>query len=186
MSNSTALIVIDMQNGFLGEKSRHVIPSVLELVQQFKSRGLPIVFTRFHNEPNSQYEKLIGWKRLRSSPETELTKELVPYAELVVDKEIYSAFTPNFAETVREKGWNTLIVCGVATDGCVLKTAVDAFERGLLPIVVEDACSSHAGAEVHQAGLMLIGRFIGKAQVMKTQAVLSKLDASASSATIAT
>lgn len=181
MSNAV-LVVIDMQNGFLGEKSRYVIPKVLELVQEFNKRGLPIVFTRFHNEPNSQYEKLIGWKRLRSSPETDLTKELQPFADLVVDKEIYSAFTPSFTESVRERGWETMVLCGVATDGCVLKTAVDAFERGLIPIVVEDACASHAGADVHQAGLLLIRRFIGRAQIMNAETVLQNLDASASAA----
>lgn len=31
------------------------------------------------------------------------------------------------------------VVCGIATDFCVLKTAIDTFERNLTPWVIEDA-----------------------------------------------
>ncbi|WP_280431477.1 isochorismatase family protein [Nocardia brasiliensis] len=39
---------------------------------------------------------------------------------------------------------NRLILCGIATDACVLKTALDAFERGYVPWVVRDAVASNA------------------------------------------
>jgi nicotinamidase-related amidase len=58
-----------------------------------------------------------------------------------------------------------LVLCGIATDGCVLKSAVDAFERGIEPVVVTDACASHAGREIHEAGLLLLARFIGPGQL---------------------
>jgi nicotinamidase-related amidase len=170
------LLVVDMQNGFLGRRSQHVLPTVIELVSQFKQRGLPVVFTRFHNEPDSPYERLIGWTRLRTAPETDLDEGLVPYATNVVDKSIYTAFTPSFISMVEAHRWHTIVICGVATDGCVLKTAVDAFERDLVPLVVSDACGSHAGDEVHNAGLMLIGRFIGKQQILDTRTLLKEID----------
>jgi len=59
--------------------------------------------------------------------------------------------------------------CGIATDGCVLKTAVDLFEAGIRPVVLTDAVSSHAGDEVHQAGLLLISRFIGGEQLVTSE-----------------
>src|SRR6266567_7114795 len=95
------LTVIDMQNGFLGQRSQHVLPAVVKLVQEFRRRRLPVIFTRFHNLQGSQYERLIGWRRLRSSPEIDLSPELQQYADIVIDKEIYSAFTPLFEETVK-------------------------------------------------------------------------------------
>jgi len=170
------LIVVDMQNGFLGRKSRHIVPAVLGLVQEWVKRGLPIVFSRFHNEPGSQYERLIEWTRLRTSPEIDLSPEFDPYARTIIDKEIYSVFTPVFASTVELQGWREIVICGVATDGCVLKTAVDAFERGLTPIVVTDACASHAGEEVHNSGLQLLERFIGKHQLVDTDTLLTAID----------
>jgi nicotinamidase-related amidase len=170
------LLVVDMQNGFLGQKSQHVIPNVVRLVEELKKRAIPVVFTRFHNEPGSQYERLIGWTRLRSSPEVDITSELTPFADVVIDKSVYTSFVPEFARLVSENNWSTIIICGVATDGCVLKTATDAFEQGLTPIVVEDACASHAGEEVHRAGLLLTSRFIGKGQIVNTSALLERID----------
>lgn len=175
-AKDTLLIVIDMQNGFLGSRTRHIIPNVVRLVEEFRKRNLSVVFTRFHNEPNSPYERLIGWTRLRYSPEIDLTPELEPFAKSIIDKNIYSAFTPEFEELLTGEGWTKIILCGVATDSCVLKTAADAFERGLIPIVVEDACSSHGGEEVHEAGLLLLGRFIGKPQIMNTETLLKWID----------
>ncbi len=173
----SVLVVIDMQNGFLGSRSNHIIPNVVQLIEECKKRGVPIVFTRFHNLEHSPYEELIGWTRLRTAPETDLTAELVPFAQTVIDKEIYSSFIPEFNDLVAENHWNTFILCGVATESCVMKTAVDAFEKRLTPLVVSDACASHAGEEVHTAGLMILGRFIGKDQLVTTNQLLKLLDA---------
>jgi nicotinamidase-related amidase len=175
-AENVMLLVVDMQNGFLGEKSRHITPSVVSLVEAFRSRGLPIVFTRFHNKPQSQYERLIGWSRLRTSPEIDLTPQLDQVADSVIDKTTYSAFTPEFSDMIAKQRWQTIAICGVATDGCVLKTAVDAFERDLIPIVVHDACASHAGQDIHEAGLTLLRRFIGKNQIVDTHTLLSRID----------
>lgn len=170
------LVVIDMQNGFLGSRSSYIIPSVVHLVEECQKRGVPCVFTRFHNFENSPYEELIGWTRLRTAPETDLTAELVPFAQTVIDKEVYSSFIPTFNNLVEANNWSTFILCGVATESCVMKTAVDAFEQRLTPLVVSDACASHAGEEVHRAGLMILGRFIGKDQLITTDQLLKILD----------
>ncbi len=173
---NAVLVIIDMQNGFLGSRSKHVIPNVVRLIEECKSRNISTVFTRFHNLEGSPYERLIGWKRLRSAPETALTAEMIPYLETVIDKEIYSAFVPKFNDLVAANNWNTFILCGVATDSCIMKTAVDVFERKFIPLVISDACASHAGDEVHNAGLMILGRFIGKGQILTTDRLLNLLD----------
>lgn len=170
------LVVVDMQNGFLGEKSKPVIPKVVNLVEECRQRHLPIVFTRFHNRENSPYETLIGWKRLREFPETEITDELNGFAETIIDKDFYSSFTDEFKQLVNKNNWQTIILCGVATESCVMKTAVDAFERNLIPVVISDACASHAGMETHEAGLMLLGRFIGRHQLITTEELLKSIN----------
>ncbi len=170
------LVVVDMQNGFLGEKSRFVIPKVANLVAECKKLAVPTVFTRFHNRQNSPYETLIGWTRLRNAPETEITSELKNFAETVIDKDFYSSFTDEFTRLVRENNWQTIILCGVATESCVLKTAVDAFEKRLVPVVISDACASHAGTETHEAGLLILARFIGKHQIVTTEELLNSVN----------
>lgn len=170
------LIVIDMQNGFLGEKSSHVVEGVVRLVAECRQRSIPVVFTRFYNREGSPFETLIGWRRLREDTETELAKELQNIPGAVIDKDFYSAFTSEFEQLLEENGWRTLILCGVATESCVMKTAVDAFERHLVPLVVADATASDAGDELHQAGLMILRRFIGKNQLVTTADLLRDYD----------
>ncbi len=165
------LVVVDVQNGFVRDASRHVVPVIAELVDRWQRGGLDVVFTRYFNSPGSQYERLFGWTSLQGPPETDIVLELAEHAEraiAIVDKQIYSLFTPQGSELVRRHGWTDLYVCGIATESCVLKTAADAFERGdLTPWIIEDASASHAGAAAHDAGIAVAARFIGPKQIIR-------------------
>lgn len=174
---TSALIVIDVQNGFVRDRSRHVVPVIVHLVEKWKNAGGDIVFTRYLNYENSPYERLIGWKRMREAPETELIAELAAHfsSSIIIDKKIYSIFTDEGAALVDEYGWTDLVICGIATESCVCKTAVDAFERNLTPWVITDACASHAGQEAHDAGLLVTSRFIGHRQLITSRDLLKQV-----------
>jgi nicotinamidase-related amidase len=150
------LLVVDVQNGFVNEHTRHIIDVVNALIGAFSGRGEQVAFTRFVNIPGSGHERWMGWTRFMHEPENALDAAVVTG---------YTAFTPEFEEHVRRERIQRLVLCGIATDGCVLKSAVDAFERGIEPVVVTDACASHAGREIHEAGLLLLARFIGPGQL---------------------
>jgi nicotinamidase-related amidase len=172
--SNAAIVVVDVQNGFVTEHSKSVVPAIVDLVSRWQAGGGDIVFTRYHNYPGSQYERLIHWTALQEAPETDIVAELAPYAAratAVIDKTIYSLFNDAGAELVRDREWTDLYVCGIDTEGCVLKTVVDAFERGLTPWLLTDASASHSGAEAHTAGLLVASRFIGKGQLIETSAV---------------
>ncbi len=179
MSNkSSVLVVIDVQNGFLTEHSRPVVPIIVELVQRWQAASGDIVFTRYLNFPGSQYERLLGWTELRESPATDIVDELAPYAEkatAIVDKAIYTLFNEEGATLVKERAWTDLYICGIDTNSCVLKTAVDGFERDLTPWIVTDACASHSGSHTHDAGLLVAANFIGGAHLVTTAEVPSAI-----------
>jgi nicotinamidase-related amidase len=165
------LVVVDVQNGFITDYSRPVVPVIVDLVRRWQAAHGEVVFTRYFNYPNSPFERLIGWTKMASGPETELVAELAPYIgprTPVIDKDIYTLFTPEGTHLVHEHGWTDLYLCGIDTDSCVLKTAADAFERDLTPWILQDACASHAGPEAHNAGLLLARRFIGANQIITT------------------
>jgi nicotinamidase-related amidase len=89
--------------------------------------------------------------------------------------------TPEGASTITRGGWTDLLFCGIATESCVLKSAVDAFEQHYTPWIVTDASGSNAGEPAHQAGLFVAGRFVGSGQLITTAALLDRAtDASAS------
>ncbi|GIJ25375.1 hydrolase [Micromonospora qiuiae] len=177
MSTRAALIVIDMQNGFINNRSRHVIPRVVDLVERWEATGRPVVFTRYHNYPGSPFETLIHWSAVQHPPETEIVPELSQHAaraQAMVDKRIYSYFTSEGADIAAREGWTDLVFCGVATESCVLKSAVDAFERDFTPWLVTDASASHGGPAAHDAGLLVARRFIGAGQLLDTEEVSTR------------
>jgi nicotinamidase-related amidase len=168
------LVVVDVQNGFVTEHSRPVLPVIVDLVRRWQTARGDVVFSRYLNYADSPFERLIGWTKMTDGPETELVTELAPYIgphTPVIDKYIYTLFTPEGTNLVDERGWTDLYVCGIDTEICVLKTAVDAFERDLTPWILKDACASHSGSETHAAGLLIAGKFIGTNQIIRTKSL---------------
>lgn len=175
------LVVVDVQNGFVREQSAHIVPIVADLVAQWQAAGGDTLFTRYLNYPGSPYERFFGWRRLQAAPETDIVPELMPYVGkgTVLDKKVYTPFTAEGAALIAERGWQDLYICGIATESCVLKTAVDAFEHDLTPWLIADASASHAGAEAHAAGLLVARRFIGPGQIISRADIPAALTAAA-------
>lgn len=169
MNKTDILIVVDVQNGFVNSKSEDALPGIRNAIKHARSLGIPIFFTRFINERGSSWESLIGWNRLQSSPEIDLHPAVASSArpEEIVDKTTYTSLVGPIEQAVAGAPV-TVALCGIATDGCVLKTAVDLFEMGARPVVLTDAVASHAGDEIHEAGLQLMRRFIGRDQLTTT------------------
>ena len=84
------------------------------------------------------------------------------------DIDSYSAFAENDRRTptglagyLRERGLRRLFLCGLATDFCVLYSALDARAAGFEAVVLEDACRAidlegslaRAYAELESAGI---------------------------------
>lgn len=154
-------MIIDVQRGFLNEWTR-VIPAKVEALQAQYDH---IVATRFLNPEGSPYRRFIHWSRCApGSADVELAFS-PRVGTWVLDKTVYSAVTSELRRWLDARGITRIEICGIATDNCVLKTAVDLFEAGYEPVVLADACASHGGPECHECGLRLLRRFIGKDQV---------------------
>jgi nicotinamidase-related amidase len=169
------LVMIDVQRGFLRDCSRHILPVVVDLARRWPG---DLLLTRYVNPPGSPYERLLHWTGFRGPPATDLAPELLPYvprAIAVIDKHVYSVFTAECGELVRRHGWTDLYLCGIATEYCVLKSAIDTFERDLTPWVIEDATASHE--DHHEEGLRAIRRFIGAGQIIRAADVPGLLPA---------
>jgi nicotinamidase-related amidase len=156
-----ALIIIDVQKGFIGQATAHVPGRVAALQQEFET----VIATRFVNHEGSAHRRLIGWTRFApGSDETDLA--FAPAAHVrVIGKTTYSCLTGEVRAILAAASAEEVHLCGIATDNCVLASAIALFEAGLTPIVRAPACGSHGGAEFHDWGLRILGRLIGPAQV---------------------
>jgi biuret amidohydrolase len=118
---------------------------------------------------------------VRGEPGHDIIPELCPAAgEPVIDKPGKGAFCQtDFDLMLRNRGIDTLFVCGVTTEVCVNTTVREANDRGYRCIVLSDCCASYF-PEFHDVGLKMIkaqGGIFGS--VTSSQALLRGLNASA-------
>ena len=160
-----ALIVIDVQNGFITKSSSHIVARIKELLESKKFNT--VVFTQFVNVPNSPFRKIKKWNKVGMSPETDIANVLKPFAKTVFKKNLYSSFTAEFEQFLKEKRITQLYLVGIDTECCVLKTAVDAFEKGYEPFLLENYCASHESRKFHSIGVALFGRLVSPRHIIK-------------------
>ena len=155
------LLVVDVQNGFLNDFTRHIPPRIVELIRRVEHD--PILFTRFVNVADGPYHRFLDWHACAERPETDLVAELEPFAapERVFEKPGYTGISDALAERLREGGYDAVAIVGIDTDMCVLKVAMDVFDLGIEPIILTDCCASTAGLQAHLAGLAVLSRNIG-------------------------
>src|SRR6202035_4831251 len=116
---------------------------------------------------------------IRGEPGHDIIPALAPIAgEPIVDKAGQGAvFATDLPELLRNRGIDTLLVCGVTTEVCVHTTVREANDRGYRCIVLADCCASYF-PEFHAAGLAMIkaqGGIFGS--VSSSQALLDALAA---------
>jgi len=157
----TCLLIVDVQKGFINQHTRH-IPA---LVEQIQEKYDFTIATRFFNEPDSFFRKLMGWHRFgKGSGDVELAFSARPDA-LILDKPAYTCVTPGLMGFFKEKNISEVHVCGIDTDICVTKCAVDLFENKIVPVVLGYYCASCAGPDAHAHALETLARYIGDGQV---------------------
>ncbi len=156
------LMIIDVQNGFINDATRHIPDRVQDLQQGYDR----VMVTRFSNPEGSNFRRLIGWTRFKPGTDDTALAFTPRDGATIIDKTLYSCVTPEFLASLAADGIDCVHICGIATDNSILKCAADLFEAGLTPVVLADYCASHGGAEVHHCGLMLLRRLIGEAQVV--------------------
>ncbi len=181
----TALLVVDMQRGFLdpGEAmevppAREIIPRIRTLIDLFREKRLPVLFTEFtyterapllvgelhpeHRRAAPGEPRGFGMPSsscLEGEASVRVTPELAPQpGELVVTKFHYDGFngTPLDA-ALRSRGVTHLVLTGTMTDVCVLATVVGGMNREYRMTVVGDATAT-LSSEIQRATLDIIGR----------------------------
>ena len=193
----TALLVVDMQRGFLDPgaamevpEARAIVPTVAGLIARFRRAGLPVVFSQFVYSPavpllvgdlHREHQPAgpgarAGFGRPSSSclegdPSVDVVGELAPApGELAVRKHWYDAFAGTPLDGgLRARGVRSLVVTGTMTDICVLATVVGAFNREYRVTVVEDGVAT-LWPEIQRATLDIVRRAYGRVVAAKVVA----------------
>lgn len=139
------LVVVDMQAAFAQPGSAWTVPGYHDvekqiqiLVARFAAR---VVYTRFVPDPvergawSAYYERWSSMRQPAAHPLWELT---LPTGDApIISLPTFSKWGAELAAVV---GDAPLVLCGVATDCCVLATALAAVDAGRLVTIATDAC----------------------------------------------
>lgn len=180
-----ALLVIDMQKFFLDPGSPTftsgglpILPNIKKLIEAFRSRGRPVIFTCHVHNPNRCDAGIMEWwwegMCLEGSEEAKVHDHIAPRPDdKIVYKHRYSAFYNTDLETVlRVLKIEDLVITGIMTNMCCESTARDAYYRDYRVFFLADATGS-VTEEMHVASLLNLA--FGFAYVTTSGAICKQL-----------
>lgn len=186
-----ALLVIDMQRGFIEEGSAYEAPAIRDrlgnverLLAFARERGLPIVWTRSDHKPpygGALYRKLpavrtqrICWRGEESWEYYGGMSQPLPNEHEVVKHKFDAFFETDLDSILRNTGVETVIIMGVTTSVCCESTARSAFFRDYNVVFVGDA-TAEFDPQLHDATLRIIDTVFGR--VVTTDELLTEMRA---------
>ena len=177
----TALVVVDMQKADahpdfgMGIKARAAgigevfdyywgavqgaVKNQQRLLEAARAAGMQVIYTRIATQTRTARD--VGKQHLyvnlavpKDSVDAEILPEIAPTQDdIVLSKTSSSPFnSTNIHQLLHNLGVDTLLVCGVVTNGCVEGTVRDASDLGYNVIMIPDACAA-VTPQLHQAAL---------------------------------
>ncbi len=187
IKGSSALLIIDVQNGTCGPKEAEarpefytaaalrVIPNIAALLDSFRKTGLEVIYTVIENLTADGRDRSLDYKLSnmgfpKGSHEAQVVPELAPLPdELVLPKTSSSVFnSTNIDYLLRNMGIEDVFVVGYCTDQCIDHAVKDGADRGYYMTCVHDACAAETEAR-HAAALEC---FKGYCRTLSTEEVL--------------
>lgn len=177
----------ELQKSFLG-RVETMISNIERLLKAFRDNNKRVFFTRHGAQTRDGGDLVVrrrgreevalastedesGHMAVKGDPAYEINPRVAPLpGELVFDKNTSSAFHTTPVDLyLRNMQIETIVLTGVASDQCVLATAIDAADRGFHVIIASDAVANldPGSAETTQ---ILFGRVWG--YVMSTDDIL--------------
>ena len=171
----TALLVIDLQvdfvaaEGAMAQSGADMKPvqaaqeKIGELVEAARTAEVPCIFSRAVTAPERQTAVEQEGRGRHGEPApsiclagthgVDFVEPRPRESELVITKQRYSVFSgTGLAETLKARGIDTLVFCGLTTECCVQSSAWEGFERDFHVFIAADAVAAYE-APLHQAAL---------------------------------
>lgn len=138
------LVIIDVQNGLLvNDRIKKLPHKIIELAKHNKFDF--VVTTQFKNRLGSQFDKLMGWYGMSDTESQEIDPDIAEISSMHFVKYGYSCFTEEFEEFIRDNYIDKLYFVGLDIDACVLKSALDSFEKCIDSEILVNYCDTSSG-----------------------------------------
>lgn len=157
------MLVIDMINtyehkdaGLLVSSVREALPAMRELIGRARSTGTDVIYVNDNfGRWRSDHTEFL--RACLDGPHGDLVRPIAPDPEaMFVVKARHSAFFQTPLEYLLDRrGVRRVVLCGQATEQCVLYSAIDAHVRHLQIVVPRDAVA-HIHPDLAAAALRMI------------------------------
>lgn len=154
-----ALIVVDVQPGFMNKRNSYIIGPIKKLIKETKYDFY--VESIFHAEKGCIWDVQTRWT-LPKDGNFKTVDELLPLltsrSALHLEKETKSAFKgkPDLHAELKKQGIQELHLVGVDTNDCVLATAFEGFDFGYFTYVIEECTESSSSEKMNEVGLQVL------------------------------
>jgi nicotinamidase-related amidase len=163
------------------EMAAQAVSRTARLQAAARAAGLEVVHVRIcpHTEDARDCPAVTRHRQVRfpaSSHESEILEEVAPQlGEIVLSKITSSAFLSTDLELVLHNlGVDTVIACGVVTNGCVESTVRDGRDLGFKMIVASDCCATWT-RDMHERSLRYLS--VSFANVRTSEDLIAELSA---------
>lgn len=166
---SNVVLVVDMLVGFMeaghnlycGDDARRIIPNVKQLIENEQAKGSQVFFICDTHDPDDLEFQMFPEHCIRGTEESEVIEELSGYEGEVIRKRRYSAFfETDLEQKLSELKPDTVIICGVCTDICVMHTAADLRNRDYAVEIPTD-CVASFDSNAHNYALEHMEKILG-------------------------
>ena len=200
--SKTAAVCVDFHRGHLdpevatvplpADRAARVIRDSAPFLRALRARNVPVVqvvtqyrdsaeiaanpfWKAIHDDPAKARKGILD-HNLAGSPGTEVIPELWDDRDILVDtKKRYNPYLATDLEFILRLrlGVDTIILCGVNTNTCVMCTAFESTNRDFRVIIAEEAVDTMDGEEMHRFALKSMAASLG--WVMPTAEILQAL-----------
>jgi len=171
-----ALLIVDMIHDFVDGKfgspeATAIVNKIADFSKNIRESGGTVVYLKDSHSPEDPEIKIWGPHAMKGTWGSEIVENLKPYeGDLVIEKSTYNGFLfTNLAEELKKRNVDEVLICGVATDICVLHTAFGAFSHGFKVKILADLCAG-TSKEMHEMALEYMKKNYG-AEIIRGDSV---------------
>lgn len=172
MDKKKALVIIDMQMGFMNDNTKHLEDKIEKFINEHEGVFDKIIATAYINSEHTACYVFEHWdKCMANTVDTYLVPKVHSKIDICFEKDVYSCYSEKFKEYLRHFGIEEVYLCGVNTGCCVLHSAFDMYNDLVSCYVIEDLCGSTSGSKSHEAAIQVLEECITKDRVIHSSSV---------------
>lgn len=158
-----AILIIDMQNGFMKATNAYLVRSIQRLTNKIKFEKA--FYTQFINAQNSSFAQFLNMQDMSEGEKTEFAVPLLPHA-VVWQKQTYG-LTHDQILQLKTENVSKIYLCGTDIDAGILAIAFQLFDAQIQPVFIIDCCDTSSGQfSIKELAITIIKRQFGKDSIV--------------------